>query len=210
MSGPVNTALPISVEELVRWTYAVQKADVMLADRAMMSQANVGSQLEQILALGTRVDTSGIGAALAFSEGVHVAEDAVTVHEVCTAYLPRDQADLVMMHGRLRSRPDPRIGARWRMEPREWRYEEVPEGSGSWLRVAVAEYLNRHQSWYVPVIERDKPGGVARDRAAWALWREGLATVLAVAGPRLIKHRLTDVFPDSAPWLKSEAEKAGV
>lgn len=197
--GASGGRMPISVEALVQWTYAVQRADLVLAS-AGQAMAGVGSQLGALLALGTRVDTSGAGAAMAFRDGERVAEDAATVHEICTGYLDRDAAELVMMHGRLRTRPDPRVGARYRLEPAEWRLEEREAGSGTWLRVAVPRYIDRRKAWYVPVVVKDRPSEVAYDRERWRVWREGLATVLAAAGPRLVRHSLTEEFPEAEPW----------
>ncbi len=197
--------LPISVELLVQWTYAIQKADVMMMPMAS-APASVESQLEQILALGTRVDTSGVGANMAFHDGDHVAPDAAVVHETVRLYLPREQRDLVMMHGRLRTQPDPRIGARHRLEP-VWRLVEREDGV--MLRVAEPAYLDRRQAWYVPIRQIDRPSEVAHDRKQYELWREGLATVLAVAGPQLTRHELSDAFPPASPWLVDEGVGPG-
>lgn len=194
--------LPISVVKLVEWTYAMQKADLMMSDGlGMCAPASVESQIGQILALGTRVDTSGVGASLAYAAAEHVAPDAASVHEVVSSYLPRDQRELVMMHGRLRTMPDPRIGARHRMAPKEWVYEKHGD---SYLRVAEQVWRHREQAWWVPVVKVDDPDEVARDRERYSSWREGLATVLAVVKPRLVRHTLDDSFPAAHPWLGVE------
>lgn len=176
----------------MRWTYAAQRADVMSG--GAVGPARVVSQLGGFGTLGTRVDGGG-----GMSAKVH--EDAVTVHEVCMSHLSAGEAMLVMMHGRQRSRPDPRIGARWRMEPRTWHLQERAPGSGEWLKVAMPEYSDRRKGWFVPVVQVDNPREVERDREEWATWRFGLVTLLDYVGPRLARHTLTDELPEAEPWL---------
>lgn len=181
--------LPVTIEELVVWTYKVQRAEDMTGGTAM-GPAGVISQLGAIGSLGTRVAGGGAGLG-----ALH--DDALAVHEAVMA-LPRRVSELLRLHGRFATRPDPRIGARHRLEP-HWDLEPWPGHPDEYLRLPVMEWvkLQYYTGWIVPVYEVDRPELVERDRKAWIDWRGGLERIGFQVADRLVKHTLTGVIAES-------------
>lgn len=182
--------LEIGVEALVAWAYADQRAD--LASGVLLPGWG-GGGVYAMGQLGCVVQGGGGGP-------VRLHEDAEAVDDAVRA-LDRDSAVLVAMHGRVRSRPDWRPGARWRMEPVEWHLEPgaVP---GVWLRVPVVSRAAKGQAEWVSVREADRPAEIERLRGLWTDWVSGLAQVrLALLDRQLRAHRLTDELPAQWPWV---------
>lgn len=186
---------PISIENLVVWTYRAQQAEAM-ARAIDHGPGEVRSQLASFAAVGGRVDGGG-----AWAGRGQLHDDALTVHEA-VAWLGRETSALVRMHGRMATRPDPRIGARHRLEPAEWLLEEAAHDPAVMLRVPVAELHKtpRGRVWWVPVREVDRPGEVAADRARWTMWVDGLAQVRDAVRDRLTRHVVENVLPPALPW----------
>jgi len=172
----------ISVEALIAWTYADQRADLM------PREDGPGRVVSQMGSLGGRVDGGG-------GAKVRLADDAELVDACVRAC---SSPALVMMHGRMRSRPDPRLGARFRLEP-DWHVE--PNGNGAFIRVAVPAFIQKTKAWWVPVHQVDRPDEVSRDRMAWISWAQALAEVMvALSDHQLTRYRLTDELPEVSPW----------
>lgn len=188
-SGP-----PVSVEALLVWAYRVQCADTMARDCAD-GPGEVVSQLGRFSALGSRVSGGGRPG------GGRLHDDALLVHEAVCG-LGREAARLAMVHARLATRPDPRLGARWRLEPEQWRLEERWPGTGEYLRVPVVGWIRSPQGTgpFVYTRQADRPDEVARDRAEWTAWRAALAAVQAAVDGRLSAHRLSGELPPPRPW----------
>lgn len=192
--GAAGNGPPLSIEAMLVWAYRVQRADAMARDCAD-GPGEVVSQLGRFSALGSRVSGGGRPG------GGRLHDDALLVHEAVCA-LGRDTARLVMVNARMATRPDPRLGARWRLEPEQWRLEERWPGSGEYLRVPVVGWIRSPQGTgpFVYTRQADRPDEVARDRAEWTAWRGGLAAVRAAVEGRLSAHRLSGELPPERPW----------
>lgn len=182
----------VSAEALVRWTYHDQRADLVPASYGPGAPRSMFDLLDDVAALGWI-----IGGGSSSAGKVH--DDAALVHDIVCA-MGGEARRALMVHGFLRTRPDPRIGARHRLVPRGWETGENPVMPGVWLRWPATDYDSKRGGWFVPLVQVDKPHEVARDRAEWAAWAAGLAEIREKAGPRLTLHALSDELPPLSPW----------
>lgn len=182
----------LSVEALVRWAYHDQRADLTSAGGGG-GPAGYDSSFDAFDGLAM------LGAVIGRStHSGKVHDDAWAVHDrVCQ--LGRDTRDLIMLHGFMRTRPDPRIGARERLEP-FWHYETRADGIV--LRAAPWAKLPKSNVFWVELHLVDAKREVARDREHWAMWAEGLHGLHSwLSGEGVLRvHSLTADLPDLTPW----------
>lgn len=215
----------IDVEALVRWTYEVQCADVIIgsgvglfpgeayADGVWGVFGGGGDSYERVkrvAVLGCRVDGGG------FRRG-DLHPDAELVHDAVMALVvyARSAALNVLQFGIAGCRPDWREHAATRWESCETRrrrkgdlgpvYKHDPD------RVPVYEYAKGakggHRPLYCPIRLIDHPLSIEYSRRVYASWHGGLVAlkvVFAANQERLSAHTVTGPGVPAAPWKAQE------
>lgn len=198
----------MTVEEAVTWALTRSGAREALAAMARRPHAAGGS-----------VDGGGGGgAAMRYAAGAAAMTrfdpDGMTILQAVRA-LPPSARDLVWRHGVEGTRPDPRLGARWRFEPVEWELVPITSEPGQFLRVAIprrcsSDMLDRGQivttgraggaRWVIPVTQLDRPARVRAARRLWTLWRAGLIRVRRITAGELQALQFEKTLPPAHPW----------
>lgn len=181
----------ISIERLVQWTYHDQRAHMAPAATGPVSRSNF-DDFDDIAELGWLVSGSSLSAG-----ALH--DDASAIHDVVARMAP-DARRTLMVHGFMRTRPDPHVGAHHHLGPAGWDVFEHPHNPGTYLRSPKTANETKNGGWYVPLIEIDRPFEVRRDRRDWLAWAGGLADLHGRVGRLLTAYALTDELPELRPW----------
>jgi len=189
-------AKAVDVEDLVVWAFRNQKIEAVA--RGMMPALptwSSDSSLAEVLALGTKVDTTSAGSRFV---ALHCKEDAAVIFDAVMA-LPKEAQMLVVMHGRNGTRP-------------EWH----AEGPGEWVQ-PLDKKGRPKKLWRDPAKQRGylglapkvlvgtHPAVVEEARRAYCVWWLGLCDLVDLLnGPDgLVEHcalRPRDARP---PWFVS-------
>lgn len=186
---PQAGLLPIDMEDLLVWTYRVQRADVVVARGLGMHRIEAAQDgvafdavsscgcavVEQIQLLGVRVDGSG------GCDALH--EDAEAVHEVVLR-LDSVLQFLVMRHARSGDRPDAMDGVKPRAFP-------VLNRKGTTVRHDPTDRARRY-GW-CPLHWLPSLATIDAARLEYMMWRgalDRLAATLRIE-QRLTRHRVT-------------------
>jgi len=192
----------IDAEELVVWAFRDQKIEAVA--RGMMPGMptwSADSSIAQVLALGTRVDTSSAGSRFV---AIHCKEDAAVVFDA-VMQLPDEAKMLVVKHGRNGTRP-------------EWH----EEGPGEWVQ-PLDKHGKPKKLWRDPATQRGylgmapnelmgtHPAIVVEARRAYCVWWLGLCDLVEMLNVPFV---LTDYVvrrPVSAtpPWFDPDAQGRG-
>lgn len=190
----------IDVEDLVVWAFRDQKIEAVARGlRPGTPTWSADSSLAEVLALGTRVDTTSAGARFV---AIHCKEDAAVVFDAAMA-LPAEARMLVVKHGRTGTRP-------------EWH----EEGPGEWVQP-----LDRHgepkKLWRDPAKQRGflgyapkeldgtHPNIVEEARRAYCVWWLGLTDMVELLNQPLVglnEHIAHRPLAATPPWF---SEKLG-
>lgn len=167
----------MDVEDLLIWAFRDQKIEAVA--RGMMPGMptwSSDSSMAEVLALGTRVDTSSAGSKFV---ALHCKEDAAVVFDAVMV-LPSEARMLVVKHARTGTRP-------------EW----YPEGPGEWVQP-----LNRKgepkKLWRDPAKQRGfigyapkvlvglHPGTVEEGRRAYCVWWLAMADLVGLLNTPIV------------------------
>lgn len=193
LSTTVDTPRPgrrvIDIEHLLIWTYQRQQVD-----RAEQRVRNTrpagfsGSTLNAVQRLGlqgVRVDCEGSGGYGA--DAVH--GDAQAVHDL-VGTLGRDLAFLVVGHARAGTRPDPLIGVRPQLVPRDLSRKGKP----------VAEYSRKNgRPWVIWLRLINHPEYITSQRTRYRDWWHSLQ-FLTENLQNLEGHQVTGPAAAMTPW----------
>lgn len=204
----------IDIEGLVRWTYQVQCADVIIGTGVGLYSAEAwvdgvdgragscgygfdsAAKVRRGALLGCLVDSSGSGRG-----DLH--PDAEAVHDAVLGLIRGDRGAglLVLQFGIAGLRPDWREGAYPRWEPCQTRQRP----NGEW--VAVYQYDDGFKGgkrpWFCPMRMVDGPESIAYQRRVYAAWHGGLVWLVGKLGANrscLIHHVATGPKAPEAPW----------
>lgn len=203
----------IDVETLLRWTYQVQRADVIIGagvglyeGEALADGVGGGGSMDSITRLrraailGVKVDGGGFG-----SGALH--PDAEAVHGAVTRLIADDRgAGLLVQEFAIAGlRPDWREGARPRWEPCHSRQKPNGEWTPIYQYNAKAGIGNR--PWFCPLRLVDHPESIAFARRSYDTWRFGLvilAGVFQANRSRLCAYIVTGPRVAATPWKAQE------
>jgi len=189
-------AITIDVEELVIWAFRDQKVEAVA--RNMMPSLptwSSDSSLAQVLALGTKVDTTSAGSRFV---ALHCREDAAVIFDAVMA-LPSEARMLVVKHARSGTRP-------------EWH----EEGPGEWVQ-PVDKRGNPKKLWRDPSTQRGflgyapkelvgtHPTVVEEARRAYCVWWLALGDIVDLLnGPDgLTEFQAVQPKDATPPWFVS-------
>ncbi|SFV33213.1 hypothetical protein SAMN05216456_1922 [Devosia crocina] len=192
-------AQTIDVEELVVWAFRDQKIEAVA--RGMMPSMptwSSDSSMAEVLALGTRVDTSSAGSRFV---AIHCKEDAAVVFDAVMR-LPAEAKMLVVKHARSATRPE------WHEEgPGEWvqpldkkgrpkKLWRDPATQRGYLGLAPKELVGTH-----PLI-------VEEARRAYCVWWLGLCDLVEMLNVPFVLSDFVVRRPNDAtpPWFDPEAK----
>jgi|TARA_Y100000034_G_scaffold23122_1_gene26712 hypothetical protein len=193
----------IDIEDLVRWTYQVQRMDAQAEHETdqilnwLLATGSNAKVIEWHAQLGCRVDCAGSAAAAPAATNA----DAEAVHLVVLALARRcgdgsNSAILIQQYGRIGLRPDWLPGARTRFEP-------LINGKGKPKMV----YRNRH-AIACRVVLKDYPEVIRFARGQYGRWLSGLAWVAGQLRrrPELLEtHSVIGPAAPRQPWSSSTA-----
>lgn len=189
----------MDIEALVHWTYALQKADRAVASvtECMRPSTTTTNSLVQLLELGCRVDTSGQGAGYAamMTQGLAVADDALTVHDAVIS-LPTEHFCQVILHGRRGTRPDWHPEGYGRLVP-------VTDKRGRPSKIWRDEARRRHEIGCLVKLDGTAHELVDFSRAQYATWWAGLDALARFLPGRLARHDVTGPAAPRRPWEKA-------
>ncbi|MCW5722051.1 MAG: hypothetical protein KIS86_13000 [Devosia sp.] len=191
-------AKAVDVEELVVWAFRDQKIEAVA--RGMMPGMptwSADSSMAEVLALGTRVDTSSAGSRLV---AIHCKEDAAVTFDAVMA-LPGEARMLVVKHGRTGTRP-------------EWH----EEGPGEWVQ-PLDKHGQPKKLWRDPAKQRGylglaplelvgtHPAIVDEARRAYCVWWLALGDLVEMLnGPNgLADHVARRPKAATPPWFDPAA-----
>ena len=183
----------MDVEDLLIWAFRDQKIE-MVAERMRPRGLSPSpeSSLAQVLALGTRVDTSGAGAN--FLGGVQCHEDAAVIYDAVMT-LPPDAWFVIKKHALSATRPD-------------W----YPEGPGYWV-TPLDRNGKPKRLWRDPAKQKGdmgpapdefigiRPATVALGRTTYAMWHAALLDLLDMLNAEMVDHEAIGPEAPAAPWL---------
>jgi len=193
-------AKAMDVEGLVIWAFRDQKIEAVA--RGMMPSMptwSADSSLAQVLALGTKVDTTSAGSRFV---ALHCKEDAAVIFDAVFA-LPEEARMLVVKHGRNGTRP-------------EWH----EEGPGEWVQ-PVDKKGNPKKLWRDPVKQRGFLGYVPRElvgthpdvveeaRRAYCVWWLGLSDLVELLNrpfEGMTEHVALRPKDATPPWFDADAQ----
>lgn len=182
----------MDVEDLLIWAFRDQKIDLIAAAmRPKGPSPSSMSSLAEILALGTKVDTTTAGAR---HMAVHCHEDAAVVYDAVMA-LPPEAWMFVIKHAKSATQPD-------------WH----PEGPGEYVQ-PVDRSGEPKKMWLDPVkktgfigyqpreLVGTSPGVVEEARRAYAVWRAALVDLVGMLNAELTSHEAIGPEAPADPWL---------
>ena len=179
------------VEALLVWAFRDQKIEAVAA--GVLPRAQTWSQtssLGEIMALGTRVDSSSAGAR---HVAIHCHEDAAVIYDAVMA-LPPDAWQIVIKHARTGTQPD-------------WH----PEGPGVWV-VPLDRNGRPKRLWRDPAKQKGdlgpapaelvgtRPEVVEQDRRAYAMWHAALVDLVGLLNAEMVDHEAIGPEAPPAPW----------
>lgn len=182
----------MDVENLLVWAFRDQKIDLIAAAmRPKGPSASGMSSLAEILALGTKVDTTTAGAR---HMAVHCHEDAAVVYDAVMA-LPPEAWMFVIKHAKSGTQP-------------EW----YPEGPGEYVQ-PVDRKGEPKKLWLDPVkktgflgyqppeLVGTEPRNVEEGRRAYAVWHAALVDLVGMLNAELTSHEAIGPEAKAEPWL---------
>lgn len=142
--------------------------------------------------------------------------DAVTVTDAMKRLDPH-VARLVASHAKAGSRPDWRPHADFRLEPRNWEWDESGEEWGvsevcpldqsqtGWTEWAYDPSKGRSirvpKPKWVPIIAKDDAKVIATFREVYVVWWDALHDLGIALHGGLADWELSDIVPDREPWV---------
>lgn len=179
------------VEDLLVWAFRDQRVEAVASSLRPMQQGFSSTcSVGQVMALGTRVDTSTAGA-MFVSDSCH--EDAAVIYDAVMA-LPPEAWVYVIKHARTATEP-------------YWH----PEGPGEWV-VPLDRAGNPKRRWRDPVRQRGDLGEappelhgtnpilVEEARAIYRLWYVSLCELVPLLNREMVDHQASPPARSAAPW----------
>lgn len=182
------------IEELLVWAFREQQVEHFVSKLRGGSQGpspTLQSGIGQILALGTRVDTTNVGARWL---GARCHDDAITLYEAVMA-LPAEAWVEVIKHARTDTRP-------------YW----YPEGPGQWV-TPRDKWGEPKLIYRDPVRKRDpigeappeligiNPSTVEEARAVYRLWHTALCELVVLVNREMTSFKARWPVASPEPWI---------
>jgi hypothetical protein len=183
----------VDIEHLLVWAFRTEQVEHAVSEfrrGAVGPSGSLGCSIEQVLTLGTRVDSSGAGANFL---AARCADDALTVYEAVMA-LPPEAWMLAIKHARSDTVP-------------EW----YPEGPGRYV-VPLDRAGQPKRLWRDPDRRRGDMGPAPAElvglppalvedaRASYRLWHVTLCELVPLLNPELERFTATMPAAPAEPW----------
>jgi hypothetical protein len=208
----------IDIENLLIWAFQNEAAnlhDVGPDATAGYPQDSI-LRCEQVSLMGGFVKGTAPGARVLASDSHG---DAITVTDAMKALEPH-VARLVAIHAKAGSRPDWKPYADFRLEPRNWEWDEAT--GEEWGRAENCPYQDQGEGWpaawydparkntvrktsrWVPIITKDSRDVIDTHRQAYLAWWDALHELGTSLHGALADWELSDIMPDREPWVDQQ------